>query len=195
MPSIDDPPNITRTQQDQALSGESDLSDGSESLFSMYLNRTIPEDREMVESWKADADKILVFVGHTISYTPYVHNVECADRCILCYGRGISRNGHPKYSAELAGHLRLLSCKYLPASFYPTKWVPSFHPVDIFRPHRAIYTAYNSRLGQCAFFLESCHQSDLCPIGDIGTAVGASLSKGCLPTLQPPQASTSSCIL
>ena len=51
----------------QGFRGESD---GSEALFSMYLDRTITEDREMVESWKGDADKILVFVSlQCISYT------------------------------------------------------------------------------------------------------------------------------
>ncbi|KAF8484587.1 hypothetical protein DFH94DRAFT_623933, partial [Russula ochroleuca] len=41
----------------------SNPSDGSGALFSMYLDRAIAEDKEMVESWKADADKILVFTG------------------------------------------------------------------------------------------------------------------------------------
>jgi hypothetical protein len=29
----------------------------------MYLDRVIEEDRRMVESWKGDADGMLVFVG------------------------------------------------------------------------------------------------------------------------------------
>ncbi|KAI0000054.1 hypothetical protein BJV77DRAFT_939703 [Russula vinacea] len=38
-------------------------SDGSGALFSMYLDRAIAEDKEMVESWKGDADRTLVFTG------------------------------------------------------------------------------------------------------------------------------------
>jgi hypothetical protein len=45
------------------LQEEFDLSDGSEALFSMYLDRAIEEDKKMVEGWKGDADGILVFVG------------------------------------------------------------------------------------------------------------------------------------
>ena len=29
----------------------------------MYLDKAVAEDREMVESWKRDADKILFFVS------------------------------------------------------------------------------------------------------------------------------------
>lgn len=63
--TVDDPPNITQAQQDQALPGESEFLDGPQSLFSMYLNKAVREDREMVESWKADADNTLIFVGQT----------------------------------------------------------------------------------------------------------------------------------
>ncbi|KAI0267777.1 hypothetical protein BC834DRAFT_58233 [Gloeopeniophorella convolvens] len=38
-------------------------SDGSGALFSMYLERAEEEDRRMVESWKGDAEGILVFTG------------------------------------------------------------------------------------------------------------------------------------
>jgi hypothetical protein len=40
----------------------SNFSDGSGPIFSMYLERTKEEDKEMAESWKADADGILIFV-------------------------------------------------------------------------------------------------------------------------------------
>jgi hypothetical protein len=101
----------------QALRGESD---GSEALFSMYLDRTITEDKEMVESWKGDADKILVFVSlRCISYAS-AYNLEFQDWCILCYGCGIARSVRPEYCAEPAGHLGLLSSTYLSGTLYPT---------------------------------------------------------------------------
>lgn len=59
---IDDP-QITRAPQDQAAPGESDLSDGSGALFSMYIDRASEEDKNMVESWKGDAEGMLVFVS------------------------------------------------------------------------------------------------------------------------------------
>jgi len=50
-------------QQGQALPGESNFSDGSEPLFSMYLTRARKEDRAMTESWKGYADGMLTFVS------------------------------------------------------------------------------------------------------------------------------------
>ena len=51
-------------QYDRALQpeGQSDFVDGSGPIFSMYLKMAEKEDEKMVESWKADADGILVFV-------------------------------------------------------------------------------------------------------------------------------------
>jgi hypothetical protein len=43
--------------------GEPAFTDGSEGLFSIYLDRTEDEDEKMAERWKADADGILVFVS------------------------------------------------------------------------------------------------------------------------------------
>jgi hypothetical protein len=54
----------------------SNPSDGSGALFSMYLDRAIAEDKEMVESWKADADKILVFVSLPITSHISAYNLE-----------------------------------------------------------------------------------------------------------------------
>jgi hypothetical protein len=62
-PSIDNAPNIAQAQQRQASQEDSDISDGSGRLFSMYLDRAIAEDKEMVESWKGDAEGMLVFVS------------------------------------------------------------------------------------------------------------------------------------
>jgi hypothetical protein len=44
----------------------------------MYLNRPEDEDRNMAESWKYDADGMLVFVGFR------AYNIENADRFALC---------------------------------------------------------------------------------------------------------------
>jgi hypothetical protein len=55
LPSVDD-------QQNQGP-GDSNFSDGSEALFSMYLRRATEEDRKMADSWKGYADGMLVFVS------------------------------------------------------------------------------------------------------------------------------------
>lgn len=54
------PPQSTQSQTSQ---GESNFSDGSGALFTMYNEMSEEEDKKMAESWKADADGILVFTG------------------------------------------------------------------------------------------------------------------------------------
>ena len=149
----------------------------------------------MVESWKGDAKGMLVFVGLHIISQFSAYNIEIVDWSILRCGCGIARIVRPEYSAGIAGHLSLLSRKYLSRTFYPIEWVQTFNPVQLVRPHRTVHSTYFRRLGQRALVLESGHQSDLRAISNIATTVGASLPKGCSPTLQPPQAGTYSCIL
>ncbi|KAI9433329.1 hypothetical protein H4582DRAFT_1003036 [Lactarius indigo] len=57
---VRDPP---QSAQHQTLHGESNFSDGSGHLFTMYNEMAEEEDKKMAESWKADADGILVFTG------------------------------------------------------------------------------------------------------------------------------------
>lgn len=54
------PPGPSWAGQDQAQLEEID---GSEALFTMYMERAGKEDKEMAERWKSDADSILVFSG------------------------------------------------------------------------------------------------------------------------------------
>jgi hypothetical protein len=163
----------------------------------MFLDRSIEEDNKMVESWEGDAKGMPVFVGLPITSHPSAYNQEIIECSTLCCGRGIAHVVCPEHSAEPTAHLSLLSRTYLSATIYPTEWVPSFHPIELVQPHRAIHSAHVGRLGQRALVHESGHESYLRHIGDIGTAVGASLSNGRLPTfkLLPPQESTYPCIL
>jgi len=85
----------------------------------MYLDRVIEEDRRMVDSWKGDAEGMLTFVGpQTASHTS-AYNLEIEDWSFLCRGRSIACRVYPGYSAELAGHLGLLSRAYLSTVFCP----------------------------------------------------------------------------
>ena len=101
-------------------------SDGSGTLFSMYLGMAKKDDHKMVESWKGDAEGMLLFVSRqTTSYTsPY--NV-ISDWSILCCGCDIAPNLPPEHSAEPASHFKLLSCVYLSANEWVATSLPFGH--------------------------------------------------------------------
>ncbi|KAF8258903.1 hypothetical protein EI94DRAFT_1070312 [Lactarius quietus] len=56
-------PAAQSAQTTQAPQGISNFVDGSGPIFSMYLDMAAEEDKKMAESWKADADGILIFTG------------------------------------------------------------------------------------------------------------------------------------
>lgn len=89
--------------------------DGSWPLFNMYLAMAREEDKTMAESWKADADGILIFVSHL--YTIIAINMDsdirrraCSllplRRCSRCQSRtsgpGKTRKVVPKCSISRA---------------------------------------------------------------------------------------------
>jgi hypothetical protein len=51
-----------QSEKNSAPKGEYDFVDSSRPIFSMYLEMAEEEDKKLVESWKADAEGILVFV-------------------------------------------------------------------------------------------------------------------------------------
>jgi hypothetical protein len=103
---------LDEAQQDHTPQREFSFSDNFGDLFSVYLERALVEDKNMVESWKEEADGTLVFVGlQTTSHTS-AYNVEIIDWSILCCGRGIARTVRPECSAEPAGHISHLSRKH-----------------------------------------------------------------------------------
>ena len=173
--SIGDTISTHQTQPGQAPQDYANRPDGSEALFAMYLNRVIEEDKNMVKSWKGNADRMLTSVGlQTTSHTsPY--NLQSLDWSLLCRGRSIARSIYPGYSAELTGHLSFLSRTYVSAILYSTGWVPTFHSFNLVRPHQALFSAHIECLGKRTLVFKSRHQSVLRPISDIATAVGTSL--------------------
>ena len=65
------PQEAPQSAQNQASHDVSNFVDGSGHIFSMYLEMATEEDKRMVESWKADADGILIFVrlsSHRVLY-------------------------------------------------------------------------------------------------------------------------------
>jgi hypothetical protein len=82
----------------------------------MYIDRVIEEDNKMVESWKGDADGMLVFVSFqsTTSDTS-AFNFEIIDWPLLCCDRDFAISVYPGYSAP--GQVSFLSRIYLLAIF------------------------------------------------------------------------------
>jgi hypothetical protein len=58
-PPIDATP---QAQPEQGQAADSEESDHSDALFSMYLSMVYHKDNEMVKSWKEDANGMLTFV-------------------------------------------------------------------------------------------------------------------------------------
>ncbi|KAI0271110.1 hypothetical protein BGY98DRAFT_1067548, partial [Russula aff. rugulosa BPL654] len=80
MPPQPDPEHgAGERSNDQSPHGDSSPSNGSESLFSMYIDRVIEEDSKMVESWKGDADGMLVFTGLFSAATATLLSVSISD--------------------------------------------------------------------------------------------------------------------
>jgi len=87
----------------------------------MYLDLAEEEDKTMAESWKGDAEGMLVFVGHRRTSHTFSYNIENADRSVLCCRRSVARGDRPRYSTELAGHLSILSRNHFSATC-PVEW-------------------------------------------------------------------------
>lgn len=100
--------------------GESAFTDGSEGLFSIYLDRTEDEDEKMAERWKADADGILVFVSDlslfSFSFLSLLEYNMPIDRAVLRRGCHVYWRVHPGPSAQLTGCVGILSREHLPTS-------------------------------------------------------------------------------
>ena len=103
-----DPPQNAQDQASQSKR-KPDFIDGSGPIFSMYLEMAEKEDEKMVESWKADADGILVFVRPyvLVSYFQLIHH---SDWFILRCCRLFAFGDNTESSAEPAGHVQLLPC-------------------------------------------------------------------------------------
>ena len=115
--------------------GQSDFIDGSGPIFSMYLEMAEEEDKKMTESWKADAEGILVFVRLRL-LVPYFQLTHRSDWFILRRCRLFAFGVAPGSSTEPAGHVQLLPCQHIPASCRPESiqyfHLPPYFPTSIF---------------------------------------------------------------
>ena len=152
--SIVDPANTSQARPGEATQ-EGFNTDGSDALFSMYINKVIEEDRRMVESWKGDADGMLTFVSVQTTSHNSAYNLEIVGWSLLCCGRGFTLIILPDYSAQLAGHIIVLSRTTLSTFINPAEWIPTSHPVNLVGPSQAIRPTYIGCLGQWALVLKS----------------------------------------
>ncbi|SRR6266404_6976731 len=108
------PPGPSFAGKDQAQLEEID---GSEALFTMYMERAEKEDKEMADRWKADADSILVFVSSLSKCTPQCSHRTVAEwpvLCNSCYGYWICLPGP---QAKSPRHNEFLPCRHLPLGY------------------------------------------------------------------------------
>ena len=102
----------------------------------MYLEMAKEEDKKMAESWKADAEGILVFVRlrPLVSYFQLTHR---SDWFILRCCRLFALGDDSGSATEPTGHVQLLPCQHIPASCRPKSiqyfhFPPYYFPASIF---------------------------------------------------------------
>ena len=134
--------------------GQSDFVDGSGPIFSMYLEMAEEEDKKMAESWKADAEGILVFVRFCL-LVPYFQLTHRSDWFILRCCRLSAFCIDSGSATEPAGHVQLLPCQHLPASCRPES-IQYFH----FPPYfpSSIFSTKLCGLGERPLVFELGHQ-------------------------------------
>ena len=71
----------------------------------MYFQMATEEDKKMVESWKADADGILIFVRLYPPIMCFMPDSMVIDWSILRRCRNVDLGVYTGYSRESSGHL------------------------------------------------------------------------------------------
>ena len=127
-----------QSPQNQVSQGVSDFVDGSGPIFSMYLEMAAEEDKKMAESWKADADGILIFVRRRRSLSSYVVLHTDSNGHRLVYSPPLLQHLSPcRFRISDRIHRTLptftlpISTGLLPTQMDPTSRVPSL----LHRPH------------------------------------------------------------
>ncbi|KAI0284421.1 hypothetical protein BC826DRAFT_1109760 [Russula brevipes] len=111
----------------QAFHGSSNFVDGSGPLFSMYVERATEYDRRMTNSWKGDADGILVFTYQTGLFSAAVASLAAVSVQDL---RPSSQDTSAFYLANI--YQLLAAANGTHVLFHPLSWIPSLRSL---RPH------------------------------------------------------------
>jgi len=167
------PGHPPQSGQSHPPQGESGFVDGSGPLFSMYLQLASEEDKKMTESWKGDADGILIFVSrHSSSASTHVHP-ETEDWFILRLRRGIRCGIRPGPQAKFPGYLGVLPRKHLSNP----QWLPDRYAPFTFRSVH-VFSANLCCMGQLTLVSQLAHQSHMRSFGHITPAMGPSVHEG-----------------
>ena len=140
----------------------------------------------MVESWKADADGILIFVR--------LYRLLCSkpvqiviDRFILCCRCVVDLSVDSRYSTEPTGRVQFLPREHISDSSQP-KFI---HPYCFSTP---IFSTELCHLGERPLVFELGDQSYLCSVRHIATAMGKKISQGHSVAIRSSQASANPCV-
>ena len=158
----------------------------------MYLEMAVEEDKKMAESWKADAEGILVFVRIHMFLSILRTDSSLVDRFILCRCRVVDLGVGSGYSTEPTGHVQLLPCEYLSDCRRPK----SIHHLQLPSCFTApIFSTKLCRLGEFTLVLELGDKPYLCSTRNITAAVGTKIPQSHSTTLHFTQADPDPCIL
>jgi hypothetical protein len=154
---VDNHQHPPRSLPNEASQGESNFVDSSAPIFSMYLDMAEEEDKKIAESWKADAEGILVFVRHYLLVPCLLYRLVVIDWFILRCCRLVNLGIDSGSSTESTGHLQLLPCEYVSSYYCRHKSIqyldfPPCLPTPIFSTQLC-------RLGKLALVLKLGHQS------------------------------------
>ena len=174
---------------------ESGFADSSGPLFSMYLQLAGEEDKKMTESWKGDADGILIFVSRRSMCGASTHiHPEVEDWFILRRRGGIGRGVRAGSQAKFPGHISILPRKHLsnPRQF---EWHPGRYSPHTSQSVHPIFPTSFCRMGQLTLVSQLGHQSHMRTFGHITATMGAPVHEGHPDSIQSAQTSKDPCIL
>ena len=101
-------------ENDELLRGESNCDDDrSGPLFSLYVKMAVEEDRTMADGLRADADRVLIFVGAHVFSTLYGLIPEIVVWSVLCSCCSAPYGIDSGPSTRSAGKAYILSGEYL----------------------------------------------------------------------------------
>ena len=119
----------------------------------MYLERAEEEDKKTAESWKGDAEGILVFVSTHLLFCASFVDPNAADRSFLCHCRDNAFDLHLGPPAELSRHFSVLPGENLSATLQG-RWIPGRHSPAVVQPCCFVHCTGLSCLGELALVLK-----------------------------------------
>ena len=186
--AVDGHPQLERPTQDQPFQADSNFSDSSGPVFSLYSKMAVEEDDKTAERWKTNADGILIFVGLCPSIHISLHLSSIfIEWFVLCRRCNIARCDDPGPQAKPARYLCVSSRKN-PSGPRGSQRI-AHHHTFYFNKTIHLLPPELLCLGQLTLVLELDPQSYMRCSGHIATAVGTPIHQDhSAPTSKPPRA-------